>query len=103
MSNAAIIRSTYMSNAAIIMVDGKTLLKRLQFEGGTIREMRIVNDRWESPQIEIVIEHPDLDEVHEGWHLMKIKPIYLDKVDIINGKEYHTIERTDPPKREAAE
>ena len=62
--------------AAIITISKKVLLDFLQFEGGEIHDIRLNKEQWMPEEIEIVIEHPDLDKVEEGYALRRITPAY---------------------------
>ena len=82
-----------VTHAGIIIIDKEVLLKLLDFEGGTIRWIGESFECW-SHSVELVIEHPDLPEVADGYRLMRISP------------EYHTLGETvriDPPKKEQGE
>jgi len=86
------------TNAAIIKIDAKTLLKILDFEGGTIHRAYMPKELWQPKEVWITLEHPDLPEVSRGDILIRIVPIYAttygDNGGIIK------VERVDPPKKE---
>ncbi len=64
-------------NAAIVLVDAKEILHMLDFEGGKIHSIRFSSsDYWRPDIIEILIEHPDLNEVYDGCQLTRITPEY---------------------------
>jgi len=87
-------------NADIICVNKKALLEYLQFEGGVIHNIIPQHDIWNPDGFKFVLEHPDLHEVLEGYHLTEIVPMYTKHIIIIDGVEYYRNERTDPPKKE---
>lgn len=78
-----------MAHVAIIDISDKTLLKMLLFKGGTIHRIFKREDEWRSGETCFVIEHPDLDEVEEGYALRHIAPTYTCN----NG----VLERIEPP------
>lgn len=90
-------------NAAIICINKEFLLNWLQFEGGTIHRISIDPDVWNPNTIELLIEHPDLDRVEDGFLLRRVSPMYMVETEIVNGKESHRIERVGPPKKEIVE
>lgn len=65
-----------MSKAAIIVLDEKDLLELLDFEGGKIHNIRRPVDEWNPGTFEILLEHPDLDEVEDGFVLRRIIIVY---------------------------
>ena len=83
-----------MRYAAIVTIDKKVLLDYLQFEGGEIHDIRLDKDSWSPNIIEIVIEHPDLDKVEEGFQLRKITPAYRRW----ERGRYTKLLRVDPPR-----
>jgi len=85
--------------AAIIEIGSKILLKMLDFEGGKIHRVYLPEDRWIPDTICIVLEHPDLDKVEDGFVLRRIQPMYQ-SIYGDNGCLLK-VERVDPPKKEA--
>lgn len=81
-------------NAAIICVNKKALLDWLQFEGGIIHSIRTNPDRWNPDEVEIIIEHPDLDRVFDGFELRRIIPAYR----YWKRGRFIKTKRIDPPK-----
>lgn len=96
-----------VTNAGIITVSKKNLLKWLDFEGGTIHRIQQNPDYWRPDDIEIVIEHPDLPEVADNYVLSRVLPLYTSTIHVVqtdaeNEKAitFEKIERIDPPKKE---
>ena len=87
------------TNAAIIRVSKKALLKLLDFEGGTIHSIRSDPGKWNPDEIEIVVEHPDLPEVEDGFCMLEIKSTYRRDIQFVNDVYYEKIERIDPLKK----
>lgn len=81
-------------NVAIVCVSKKAILEWLQFEGGTIHSVRMNPEQWEPDEIELVIEHPDLDRVFDGFSLRKIMPTYR----FWKRGRFQKMLRIDPPK-----
>ncbi|KKN24860.1 hypothetical protein LCGC14_0890620 [marine sediment metagenome] len=80
------------TNAAIIVIDSGSLLKMLDFEGGKIHIIGFSPDGlWGPHAIEMVIEHPDLNKVEDGYVLTRIIPEYQYTGTVV--------ERVNPPKR----
>lgn len=65
------------TNAAIIRVSSELLIEFLQFKGGTLHRICQNAAQWRPDEFMVVVEHPDLPEVEEGYTLMEIKPVYL--------------------------
>lgn len=93
-------------NAAIICVSKQSLLKFLDFEGGTIHRIQENPDYWKPDTIEIILEHPDLDEVEDNYVLRRITPLYLSEIHVVQVDEenekaetFEKIERIEPAKR----
>lgn len=64
-----------VSRVAIIAINEKSLLEMLDFEGGKIHDIRRAPDR-PPDEIELVMEHPDLDKEETGCPLRRITPAY---------------------------
>lgn len=83
-------------HAAIIDVSVETLLKMLDFRGGTLLDIRTDFECWHNDLVQCKIEHPDLPEVPLGECLQRISPTYR----VGSGG---APERIDPPKLEAVD
>lgn len=86
---------------AIIEVDAKILLKMLDFEGGIIHRVFQPDEVWKPGTISLVLEHPDLDKVEDGYTLRRKIPIY--KATYGEGGSLLKVERIDPPKKSKKE
>lgn len=82
-------------HAAIMQIGKTTLLRMLKFDGGIVHNIRVDPDVWNPDIIEIVLEHPDLPKVEDGFTLTRITPLYLDEVD--DTGQFHKITRIEPP------
>ena len=81
------------ANVAIICISKKALLELLCFPGGVIHDIRTDPEKWNPDEIEIVLEHPDLPEMEDGYILLKINPMYIKHTKIVEDEEYSRIER----------
>lgn len=97
-------------NAAIIIVSRDALAKLLDFEGGKILRVSERPEYWNPKDLELLIEHPDLPEVEDGYCLERIEPMYTSTIRVVQTDEeneqaetFEKIERIEPPKKEVVD
>ncbi len=85
-------------------------MKFLDFEGGAILGVSNRPEYYNPDEIDILIEHPDLPEVEDGFLLPRLSPMYQSTIHIVkedgeNEKAvtFEKIERIDPPKKEVVD
>lgn len=82
-----------MTNGARIQINCHTLLKMLDFEGGTIHSTEL---NYKYGQLSLFIEHPDLPELVKEYAVPEVTPIYTAQYG--EDGSIISIQRTDPPK-----
>ena len=87
-------------NVGIVIIDENALLKILDFEGGTIIDVKTAFDEFIPGKILLKIEHPDMPDVNIGDPLQRIVPLYQEKTVEVEGELYRKVSRVDPVKKE---